>query len=117
MLTMEQLVKEYNLPIEMLPLQGRGVAPVAYLLRWAGKVVLFSGRVPIKLSNETAAHFDIDFSQGRGNVADYLLSLKQLYQEVKPDLWLPAFPADGQNANLYDNEWRKILMENSRVFH
>jgi hypothetical protein len=76
---------------------------------------LFSGRIPVKLSNETAAQFDRDFSQGRGDVADYLDSLRRLYQ-VKPDLWLPAFPVDGQNANLYGGDWREILAENSRVF-
>src|SRR5579883_232343 len=115
LLTTQKLEQEYKLPIEMLSLQGRGIGPVAYLLRWAGKVVLFSGRIPIKLSNETAAHFDLDFSEGRGNVANYLVSLRQL-SKMKPDLWLPAFPADGQNANLYDNEWREILAENSHVF-
>ncbi len=114
-LTPQQLAQEYGLRIEPLSLRGRGVAPVAYLLHWAGKDVLFSGRIPIKLSNENAAQFDRDFSQGRGNVNEYLASLRQLY-EVKPDLWLPAFPADGQNAHLYDNEWQDILAENSRVF-
>lgn len=114
-LTPQQLAQEHSLPIEPLPLRGRGIAPVAYLLHWAGKDVLFTGRIPIKLSNETAAQFDLDFSQGRGKVNDYLSSLRQLYQ-IKPDLWLPAFPADGQNAHLYDSDWQNILAENSRVF-
>lgn len=111
-----QVAQEFNLPIEPLLLRGRGVAPVAYQLRWHDKTVLFSGRIPIKLSNATAAEFDLDFSQGRIQTADYRASLRRLL-DVKPDVWLPAFPADGQNAHLYGNEWRNILAENSRVFH
>jgi hypothetical protein len=41
----------------------------------------------------------------------YLASVDRL-GELKPDLWLPAVPTDGQNANLYDNEWQDIIADN-----
>ena len=36
---------------------------------------------------------------------------------IKPDLWLPASPVDGQNANLYDGDWRREIEENLRLIH
>ena len=53
-------------------------------------------------------------SRIRGPTLDYLVSVYRL-GETKPDLWLPAVPVDGQNANLYDTEWHDILADNYRV--
>ena len=36
-------------------------------------------------------------------------------QALHPDLWLPSQPVNGQNANLYDNDWKKILDGNRRM--
>jgi hypothetical protein len=35
---------------------------------------------------------------------------------VNPDLWLPAVPIHGQNANLYDQDWAKVVAQNLRMF-
>ena len=43
-------------------------------------------------------------------VAEYWNSLDEL-RNFRPDLWLPAVPTHGQNANLYDKEWLEILEE------
>jgi glyoxylase-like metal-dependent hydrolase (beta-lactamase superfamily II) len=89
-----------------LPLRGCGVAPVAYLLPWAGKAVLFSGRIPIK-----PRPFHSDVVRAGLNRDDYRESLDALAQ-LEPDLWLPAFPVDCQNANLYDRDWEDVIAKN-----
>jgi hypothetical protein len=55
-----------------------------------------------------------DLSPGRGNVNAYRASLDRL-GALKPGLWLPALPADGQNASLDDGEWKEILAGNAEV--
>jgi hypothetical protein len=52
-----------------------------------------------------------DLLEGRGDVADYCGALEDL-RAAKPDLWLPAVPSNGQNANLYDNQWEQIIADN-----
>jgi hypothetical protein len=41
----------------------------------------------------------------------YLQSIEKL-GGLYPDLWLPAVPVHGQNANLYDRDWEKVLEMN-----
>jgi glyoxylase-like metal-dependent hydrolase (beta-lactamase superfamily II) len=98
-------------PVQPIPLRGRGMAPVAYLVRWAGKSVLFSGRIPVHLSSAAEKALAADFARGQGNSDDYRAALHRL-GDLKPDLWLPAFPSQGQNANLYDSEWQDTLKGN-----
>jgi glyoxylase-like metal-dependent hydrolase (beta-lactamase superfamily II) len=100
--------------VTAVPLRGRGVAPIAYRLRWAGKTVLFSGRIPIKLKLDTDAELSAEVSASRAVALDYLASVFRL-SDPKPDLWLPGVPVNGQNANLYDNEWPEILADNYRI--
>jgi glyoxylase-like metal-dependent hydrolase (beta-lactamase superfamily II) len=97
-----------------IPLRGRGEAPIAYRVRWAGKIVLFSGRIPIQRKVQTDADLFADIATSRKLTLDYLFSVFRL-GEAKPDLWLPAVPVDGQNANLYDSEWQDVLADNYRV--
>jgi glyoxylase-like metal-dependent hydrolase (beta-lactamase superfamily II) len=103
-----------GLEVTPIPLRGRGEAPIAYRIRWAGKTVLFSGRIPIKLKVQTDASLFADISKSRNTTLDYLFSVFRL-GETKPDLWLPAVPVDSQNANLYDTEWQDILADNYRI--
>jgi glyoxylase-like metal-dependent hydrolase (beta-lactamase superfamily II) len=102
-------------PVTPIPLAGRGVGPVAYLLPWAAKSVLFSGRIPIKATQPAWDTLARDFARAQGSVPDYLDALRRL-GERRPDVWLPAFPANGQNANLYDSDWETILAQNERIF-
>ena len=95
-------------PVTPIALRGRGSAPVAYHLPWEGKSVLFSGRIPTKINQETGIALFDDFRNGRGDLRGYLGSL-DLLRGRKPDLWLPAAPTEGQNANLYDDQWDRVL--------
>lgn len=115
LLTPEDLPGEKWFPVTPIALPGRGVGAVAYLLPWGDKTVLFSGPIPIKTSETTTNALVKDFAQGRGAIARYLASLRRL-REVNPNVWLPASPVNGQNANLYDKEWREILTANEQIF-
>jgi glyoxylase-like metal-dependent hydrolase (beta-lactamase superfamily II) len=114
-LTEDDLSKAGWLDVQALPLGGRGVAPVAYRLRWSGKTVLFSGRVLQKLAAPNAVQALAEVTGPGGNVEQYLKSLDRL-EKVKPDLWLPAVPVNGQNANLYDQDWARVVDLNREAF-
>jgi metallo-beta-lactamase class B len=109
-LSAEDLPKEGWLQVAQIPLRGRGVAPLAYLVRWGDRDVLFSGPLPVKLDQPGRHALALDFSRGRANANDCRASLRRL-GELHPDLWLPAYPTNGQNARLYDNEWETTLGE------
>jgi glyoxylase-like metal-dependent hydrolase (beta-lactamase superfamily II) len=97
--------------VEPMPLQGRGVAPIAYQVRWAGKSVLFSGRMPVKINQQSGEKLVFDLTNPPGDVRGYFSSMMQLHG-LKPDLWLPATPIDDQNANLYDSDWERAIEDN-----
>jgi glyoxylase-like metal-dependent hydrolase (beta-lactamase superfamily II) len=100
--------------VKPMALHGRGTAPMAYRVRWAGKTVLFSGRIPINGKPLSEASLFSDISKSKETTLDYLFSIYRIV-DPKPDVWLPAVSVDGQNANLYDNEWQDILAYNYRV--
>jgi glyoxylase-like metal-dependent hydrolase (beta-lactamase superfamily II) len=102
--------------VEPIPLRGRGVASVAYLIRWGEKSVLCSGRIPIKVCVATSQELSRDLARGLANATDYRASLARL-QDCSPDLWLPAVPSEGQNANLYEGDWKDILADNRELVH
>ncbi len=114
LLTEDELEKSGWLDVRVTPLEGRGLAPLAYEVRWAGKTVLFSGRIPVKVSIPTVEPLLREIMVSGEGAAGYLRSLDRLGQ-IKPALWLPAVPVHGQNANLYDQEWAKVLEQNRRV--
>jgi glyoxylase-like metal-dependent hydrolase (beta-lactamase superfamily II) len=100
--------------VKPIPLRGRGLAPIAYQLPWREKTILLSGRIPITGTRPVVRKLFDDFLAGRGNALDYADSVKQL-GTLKPDLWLPASPTDGQNANLYGSEWEDIIAANRNL--
>jgi glyoxylase-like metal-dependent hydrolase (beta-lactamase superfamily II) len=113
-LSADDLPKLGGFDVRPVPLSGRGLAPIAYRLRWAGKTVLFSGRIPIKVNHDAGVDLFSDFLESRGDVQDYLNSLGRL-RDPAPDVWLPAVPSDGQNANLYDDQWEQTLKDNRTI--
>lgn len=107
----DELVAEDRLPIEAIPLDGRGFSPVAYELKWRGKRVLFSGAIVTLFNQDAGAKLIADLERPGGNLRRYAGSLARL-RSLKPNLWLPSQPIDGQNANVYDDGWERIIDEN-----
>ncbi len=97
-----------------IPLAGRGQAPTAYRLNWAGKTVLLSGRIPVLPNAPELTALFADLATKFDNAGAYLDALALLATPV-PNLWLPAIPSHGQNANLYEADWRQILDRNRQV--
>lgn len=109
----EDLVKRGWFEVRTIPLGGRGISPLAYVVRHAGKVVLLSGRMPVKSSVPAFEELTGDLGSA-SQQADYVQALDRLAR-ITPDLWLPALPVHGQNANLYDREWANILQQNRQI--
>jgi len=114
LLPAEDLSKEDWFAVTPLPLRGRGVAGAAYLLPWAGKTVLFSGKIPLALDQAAMDELFLDLSRSRTTTMDYLLSVNRL-EDLNPAVWLPAVPTDGQNANLYAREWKEMIAKNYQI--
>jgi glyoxylase-like metal-dependent hydrolase (beta-lactamase superfamily II) len=111
------LVRAEDLPqqdwfaVTPLALRGRGVPVVAYVLPWAGKSVLFTGKIPLVLSDRAAKELFSDLTRSRTTTLDYLLSINRL-ENLNPAVWLPSVPDSGQNANLYAREWKEMIAHN-----
>ncbi len=101
-------------PVTTVPLGGRGVAPIAYLLNRTGKTVLFSGRIPMVIDRESGDVLAAELSRSGSDAQKYSGTM-QVLARLQPDLWLPTITTDAQNANLYDGEWRAILEKNHRI--
>jgi hypothetical protein len=101
-------------PLELAPLHGRGHAAVAYRIHWAGKVVLFSGQIPIKMNQQAVEDLLRALAEPEGSASEYLRSLDRL-EGLKPDLWLPLIPMNEQNASLYGREWADTIDYNRTV--
>lgn len=97
-----------------IPLGGLGPAAAAYRVRWAGKTVLVSGRIPVKLTDATVEKLMSDVQGPNGSAPKYRASLDRL-AEVAPDLWLTAVPVDGQNAFVYDDDWATLLVRHRQL--
>ena len=110
----EDLASRGDLAAKVVPLGGRGLAPVAYLLAIEGKNVLISGRLPVLFDEASTASLADDIGSSRETTMGYLLAINTL-EGLEPDLWLPSVPSDGQNANLYDGDWHYIIVNNYRL--
>jgi glyoxylase-like metal-dependent hydrolase (beta-lactamase superfamily II) len=110
----DELAAACGLAVETIDLAGRGIAPIAYRLACGGKSVLFSGQIPVKLSDESGEHLVIDLLKPPGDLRGYFATLTRFHESpaLAPDLWLPALPTHGQNANLYDRQWRREVERN-----
>jgi glyoxylase-like metal-dependent hydrolase (beta-lactamase superfamily II) len=100
--------------VSPVPLRAGDISPVAYRLEWAGKSVLLSGQIPIKVKPESWPDTLRTSLSSRELALDMLISVYKL-ADPKPDLWLPATPVDGQNANLYDHDWEEVITANYQV--
>ncbi len=111
----DELAAWAGYPVATVPVAGRGVSPVAYRVEIGGKAVLFSGRIPVRISQESGERLIADLLAPPGNVRDYFASMIRLHEAATPDLWLPAAPTHDQNANLYDDQWNREIEQNLQV--
>jgi hypothetical protein len=107
----EELPKKGWFPVTTFPLSGRGIAPCAYLLSSSGKTVLFSGKIPAWLDQDPEPQLVAELTRSKDVLRGYFLSITQL-DKLNPSLWLPANSVIGQNANLYDGDWKRIIENN-----
>ena len=66
-----------------IPLHRRGFGPMAYLLDWAGKTVLLTGRTPVKVTPRSVAGLAADIGESRTDWQDYQASLANLRASVR----------------------------------
>jgi glyoxylase-like metal-dependent hydrolase (beta-lactamase superfamily II) len=110
-LAAEELPQQNWFAVTTFPMAGRGVAPVAYQLSWAGKTLLFSGKIPVGLDHDSQEKMIAELTTSKDNLRGYFVSIIEL-DKLKPNLWLPANSVHGQNANLYDGEWKQLIENN-----
>jgi metallo-beta-lactamase class B len=110
-LSEEELQGNDWFPVEAVPLQGRGLTAMAYQIQWQGKKVLISGRMPTKMGPQVREEMAKALSEPGGNARQYQESLDKL-AGWNPDIWLPSVPINGQNANLYGNDWANTITQN-----
>jgi glyoxylase-like metal-dependent hydrolase (beta-lactamase superfamily II) len=107
----EELPAKGWFPVVPFPLRGLGFAPAAYELGWSGKTVLFTGKIPQFVTQETGQRLIGELTSTSGDIRGYSASIDEL-RPRKPDLWLPAIPVNDQNANLYDVDWKRVIEDN-----
>jgi hypothetical protein len=110
----EDLASKGWFPVVSIPLRGRGFAPAAYELTWSGKNVLFAGKIPAAVTQETGQALIRDLTGSSGDIDGYLASLGELRGRM-PNLWLPAISTHDQNTNLYQGDWTNVLDDNLMV--
>jgi glyoxylase-like metal-dependent hydrolase (beta-lactamase superfamily II) len=111
-LSVESLRAAGWIDVTTLPLADIRPGAMAYIIQWCGKTVLISGRMPVQGSSP--ADFE-SLKQALAGQPDGINAYREsLYRllEVKPNLWLPAKPFHGDNANLYLEKWNEILWQN-----
>lgn len=109
-LTPEELRRAFGVEVGAVPLGGRGKAPVGYIATVRGKTVLLSGRIPARPDQPSMVALLADLRR-EGSGGSFLAAVARL-GKLKPDLWLPAQPSYGQNANLYAGEWENMVIRN-----
>jgi hypothetical protein len=94
--------------VKTLPLADFCPGAMAYLIQWSGKSVLASGRMPVQ---ESTLEFDALEQALTGRPEDIDAYRESLYElsRVHPNLWLPAEPLYGRNANVYADKWHDLL--------
>ncbi|MBI3461965.1 MAG: hypothetical protein HY000_02755 [Planctomycetes bacterium] len=112
----DALATQQRWPVKALPLQGRGKAPMAYRVDCHGKTVLLSGPFLSKMGRGQREMRTLvaAMSEPGGDAEAYLDSLVAL-ANLRVDVWLPATPVDGQNANVYGDEWTEVVAINRMI--
>jgi len=113
LMTPSDFSKAGSFSMRALPLDGFGSGATAYSFQQHEHDVLVSGTVPSTLGFYSIEQLDKFIRGRRPSYQDFARSLSSL-SDLRPNLWLPAYPTNGQNANLYDDQWNDYLIGNLR---
>jgi hypothetical protein len=97
---------------QVLSLGDRG--DIAYVFHLQGRRVLVSGNFPSTLSRSSVADVNKLIRSLGGDMSKHADTLRE-FRDIQPNLWLPAKPLNGQNANLYDTQWDDCLFRNLQL--
>lgn len=81
---------------------------IAYVLQLSGKTILISSTIPTGGNRRTVEEL-ISRSGISGLTPSEFVNVLRRLRQIDPDLWLPSVSVNGQNANLYDEEWKNLL--------
>ena len=109
----EELPEKAWFPVMSIPLRGLGFAPAAYEFTWAGKNVLFSGRIPLVVTQETGQSLIRDLTSSGGDTANTPRHCPSFATESRISGCLRS--RNDQNANLYERNWVTIIEDNLMV--
>jgi glyoxylase-like metal-dependent hydrolase (beta-lactamase superfamily II) len=101
-------------PVTVVPVEGLAAAGAAYALPWQGRTVVLTGALPVRTKLDWGLGVFPALPAGPVQLGPCRASLAELAR-LAPDLWLPAAPVCGQNANLYDGEWARIVEANAAM--
>lgn len=99
--------------IKRLPLPS-AVGADLFHIEWQGATIVFSGEYPIQGASQEAEQLGGLLSSAAGGAEAYVTAMRRLL-DLHPDLWLPAHPRNGRNANLYGSEWAEAILLNRRL--
>lgn len=114
-LTEQDLTSIGDFSTRAIPIDGPHGASLAYLIRADEKSILISGHIPVRPSASSIGELHRLLKSRTDGLTEYLKSLGK-FSNLRPDLWLPAIPIQGRNANLYDTEWQELLEQNRQAF-
>lgn len=113
-LATEELARKRSFNVDAIRLQGATGPEVAYAITVDGNTALFTGHVPANSDDESLVNLDAALSTSREARIEHIYAIHAL-EKQKPDLWLPAVPAQAQNAHVRENEWKALIALNYRI--
>ncbi len=90
--------------VETLMMSDRQPGAMGYVIQCCGKKVMVSGRLPLRMGGAGPFAVARILAGPPQEIGTYRELFRRL-REVNPDLWLPAEPLYGRNANWYSDEW------------
>ena len=107
----EALAADPWFPMVVVPLLGLDAPAAAYAVRWHCRTFVVTGAEPAKTTFEQTMDLARSTPWRGKDPALFRQSLQALVT-LAPDLWLPSVPINGQNANVYGEDWRRVLRAN-----
>ncbi len=101
-------------PADVVEVRGVKTPSIAYVIRWADRTVVVSGKLPARTELDSGLEIAPSLPAHGLSMPQYARTLDE-FADVTPDLWLPAVPVCGQNAYVYDSDWIRTVCSNRRL--